>query len=952
MASPTIDPEENRVADLFARYLSLRESGGTTSFESWVQDYPDSAQDLRHLYEGWEKFEAEFQAAFPPPSSSFIHRAGRSDRGRDPEAVMSEARSGMVIGEFTLIRKLGQGGMGQVWEARQASLNRHVALKFLRPDRVTPDSDSFIQREARAGGRLTHAGIVAVYATGETEGVRWIAQELVPGGCTFEDFVHDMRGLEELPPDYYRRIARFFVEIADALQTAHRAGVIHRDIKPQNVLVTPDDHPKVTDFGLARIIDEGSLSGHSLVGTPHYMSPEQALGAPLDHRTDVFSLGTLFYEALVLCRPFDGDTQAELYEQILRRDPSDPRDIRPQVPRDLAVIALKALEKRKTARYATMGDFAEDLRRFLDHLPIRARRPGPIQLAQKWIQRHPTASVTAVLAMIFLMVISVALKIVSDQQRTAQESISLAEKHRRENLILQVQWASEMGDLERASHHLELANAIEPDNPDGHLLLAMGYLRFGRRLEADRELGIAVQKGFKSDGSQLYSATHHFHHGLYQYYRYLKDPSRLTLELAEKHLSQAWSMDPKLDGVLYPLYQVRVFCDDDAGAYEALMAYKERLASGNDFYPMVEALGCERLGDYERAAEILEGVAQDPSLTEGRLQELSFHRALGRIYILLGRMEEAEMLLEKAVELFPRDGESWANLAVVSHFLAQGSADSEDQASLWARVRFFALKAHELLPHSLTPLHHLASVELSRIWEDLRVERAPDSEAWSQARQWLDKLRLRAPSDADSLESELLFLEGLYERDVRGDVQRAAERFRASLALESDHVGSALLLGQLTWFDAQTLEESGREVDELYTRALDLFLAARSAWQRRGDEAELSITEAGTIRYRRRKELFYYQAAEVWIFGTAPWIGRGELAWAAREAIDGQLAEGVSYPDEELLSYAEFLATCPDPELADCERAVEVVESYGLAQAFPGHAGAEAILERIRRICP
>src|SRR5262245_3631931 len=332
-----------------------------------------------------------------PSSLSFFRRRGE---GEFPEPAPGLA-AGKVVGDFRLASMIGQGGMGQVWEAEQVSLRRRVAVKFVRPERVTAHQLELFAREARAGGRLSHPGIVAVYSHGRSDGLAWIAMELVSGAWTLEDFLDEAGRAPEVPEGYDRHVARFVAEVADAMQAAHEAAVIHRDLKPQNVLVTHDEHPKVTDFGLARITDETALSvTGDFAGTYFYMSPEQvaAKRAGIDHRTDVFSLGVVLYELLALRRPFEGDTSHQVAAQILAKDPPDIRTIRSRVPRDLAVIAGKALEKDRDRRFATMKELAADLRRHLANEPIQARPPTRVDRTLKWIKRNPTKSTAAAIA--------------------------------------------------------------------------------------------------------------------------------------------------------------------------------------------------------------------------------------------------------------------------------------------------------------------------------------------------------------------------------------------------------------------------------------------------------------------------------------------------------------------------------------------------------------------------
>jgi tetratricopeptide (TPR) repeat protein len=317
--------------------------------------------------------------------------------------------AGRVIGDFRLVRELGRDGMAVVWEAEQLSLVRKVALKILLPHySLSANALARFEREARAGGRLAHPGIVQTHAVGKADGLHYIAQELVAGGYTLVDSLADLRQERELPEGYYRRAAELFAKVAEALEHAHAHGVIHRDVKPSNILIGEKDEPRVTDFGLARIQDELALSRTGEIeGTPYYMSPEQAAGRAMgiDHRTDVFSLGSSLYEALTLARAFDGDTSQQVFQKILTVDPIDPRRLRSRVPRDLAVICLRALEKNPDRRYASMATFARDLRSWLDGRSIAARPVGSIGKGLRWARRHPVATLGAVSVLVLATVI-------------------------------------------------------------------------------------------------------------------------------------------------------------------------------------------------------------------------------------------------------------------------------------------------------------------------------------------------------------------------------------------------------------------------------------------------------------------------------------------------------------------------------------------------------------------
>jgi WD40 repeat protein/serine/threonine protein kinase len=401
MTSPNSPTEDspNRANKLLVQFLSVSHVDVDAELETLCAKHPGAASELRILYAASQDVEGRF-AFFGSRSDEVESRIGDGARAND------------TIGDFELIRRIASGGQGEVWEAQQRSLNRRVALKLVLPERINSKSLTLFAREARAGGRLAHPGIVAVFGYGEDNGRHWIAQELVEGSWTLRDFIDEMRNAEELPRDYYRSVAGFLAALADALQAAHEAGVIHRDVKPQNVLVTKDDQPKLTDFGLARITDEAAVSvTGDFAGTWLYMSPEQvtAKRIELDHRTDVFSLGVVMYEMLALIRPFDGDTTHQIAEKILMWDPPDLTKIRSKVPKDLAVVCGKALEKRKDARYPTMTEFALDLRRWLSNESIHATPPSRIDCVAKWCKRNPTKSVAAALASVAIIAITLLL---------------------------------------------------------------------------------------------------------------------------------------------------------------------------------------------------------------------------------------------------------------------------------------------------------------------------------------------------------------------------------------------------------------------------------------------------------------------------------------------------------------------------------------------------------------
>ena len=364
--------------------------------------------------------------AFPQVPASFF-RPGKKECPLPTPGL----EVGKVVGDFRLQAMIGQGGMGQVWEAEQISLgNRRVAVKFVRPERITERQLAYFEREARAGGRLSHPGLVGVHGYGESDGLAWIAMELVEGCWTLRDYLDEVSLGEDVPEEYDRQVARFVRDIATAMNAAHEGGVIHRDLKPQNVLITLDNRPKVTDFGLARITDESALSQTGdTAGTYYYMSPEQVAGKRMgiDHRTDIFSLGVLLYEMLALQRPFQGDTSHQVALQIVIKDPPDPQTFRSRIPRDLVVVTGKSLEKDRDKRYASMEELAADLDRFLRNEPIHARPPTRVDRVAKWVKRHPTKSIAGVIAAVaFVIIGALALRIAGQKSDLEVERANLA----------------------------------------------------------------------------------------------------------------------------------------------------------------------------------------------------------------------------------------------------------------------------------------------------------------------------------------------------------------------------------------------------------------------------------------------------------------------------------------------------------------------------------------------
>jgi outer membrane protein assembly factor BamB/tRNA A-37 threonylcarbamoyl transferase component Bud32 len=363
-------------------YLADLQAGKAPDRDQLLEEHPELAAELEACLAGIE----------------FVHRATGPVAPEEPAA----------LGEFRIVREIGRGGMGVVYEAEQTSLRRRVALKVLRYGAVA-DEEAMqrFHREAETVARLHHTNIVPIFAIGSERGVHYYAMQFIQGRSLADVLADSQRTSKPLPP---ADIARWGLQAAEALAHAHQRGVIHRDIKPSNLLLDTEDIVWLTDFGLAKCADEVTLTlCGMLMGTPRYMSPEQAesVRRPIDHRTDVYSLGASLFE-LATGRPvFDSTAPMGVIAQILTAEPERPRRIRPDLPRDLETIILTCLAKEPAQRYATAQALAEDLRAVRDGRPIRARRAHVLGIVVRYVRKRKktlAAGTLVVAATMLLMV--------------------------------------------------------------------------------------------------------------------------------------------------------------------------------------------------------------------------------------------------------------------------------------------------------------------------------------------------------------------------------------------------------------------------------------------------------------------------------------------------------------------------------------------------------------------
>lgn len=313
--------------------------------------------------------------------------------------------------------ELGRGGMGIVFKARQIAANRMVALKLILGGGMADEQQRQRFRiEAEAVARLNVGNIIAVYEVGEHEGQPFFSLEYVSGGSLAQKLK-----VTPLPP---MDAAVLTERLARALDAAHRAGIVHRDLKPANVLLTAEGEPKITDFGLAKFHRDDETSGitqtGAVIGTPSYMAPEQALESKnVGPPADIYALGAILYECLTGRPPFGGGTILETLERVRYRDPVAPRQVRPNVPRDLETICLKCLRKDPRQRYASAADLADDLKSFQLGEPIQARRIGTMEWAWRRIRRNPLVAGLCLSVLLLLAGIGIALNRPAREQPAA-----------------------------------------------------------------------------------------------------------------------------------------------------------------------------------------------------------------------------------------------------------------------------------------------------------------------------------------------------------------------------------------------------------------------------------------------------------------------------------------------------------------------------------------------------
>ncbi|HVE40117.1 MAG TPA: protein kinase [Planctomycetota bacterium] len=629
-----------------------------------------------------------------------------------PDVALAAADPSCILGRYVRVNRLGEGGMGEVWRAWDLELGRWIALKFLKVDNL--DELARFQREARTIARLTHPNIAAIYDVGEHGGRPYLAMQLVDG-----------KTLDDCPRDDRKFLVWAVREVAVAVQYAHEQGIIHRDLKPANIMVEgkPGHVSKSTqsgrsryaaarvyvmDFGLARDVGVSSkLSQGTTVGTPAYMAPEQVRqGEVISARSDVYSLGVTLYEAITGQPPFSSQDPYELFRKIVEKDPPPPRRLDPTIDRDLEMIVLQCLEKDPERRYASAGELADDLERYMDREPVQARHSGSLYRLRKRIARNPVTSLAVAGGLLALTIAAgyvlenraerrrdreqieswrIAALEVSEQCRRATEAIKEAKSLRRARTSRREQWErllDEAGRLAQAaierdptiaSAHYTLGEYLEAS---GSWSAALGA--FDHALARDPQLASAwYRKGLCH--LQLYMDSRAGHDLLEAVAGNLAGPdvSEGEHKLAALHSFRRFAMLQSVRPEAAPEYLAAQAAVAIAEArYEDALSLCERVLAQtqtDEQVWMLQAKAKYHRRDYKGAIATLNVLIADvmPQLAEAHAMRAA---AREKLKDFRGALEDST----RAVDLNPRAASAWVTRAWARNGLEDHEGTAED----------------------------------------------------------------------------------------------------------------------------------------------------------------------------------------------------------------------------------------------------------------------------------
>ena len=721
---------------------------------------------------------------------------------------------------FRMLGLIGKGGGGEVWKAWDRVLQRYVALKFLAGDDTA--NVARVLNEARLQARVDHPHVCHVHEVGELEGRPFIAMQFI-AGTNLRTATAGL-GVE--------RVVAVFREVCLAVHAAHRIGLIHRDLKPTNVLVSEGEDgeltPFVTDFGLARVGVPGAAHSGFAVGTPGYMAPEQARGefAQQDRRTDVFGLGAMLYELLTDRLPFPGDTETAAIAATLTRAPEDPTMRRPSLPADLAAIVLKCLEKRQEHRYQSARLLADDLQRFLDGEPVTARAADPVYLVRKFVARHQAVLALGAISLAIVLAL-VALQVRGSVRARHQAALARQLGQQVKELEVSMRLAAmlplhdigrERGLARVALRRIETttARAGALGYGPGHDALGRAFLALGEVRRAREELQLAWDAGYRESETALAlgrALGELYQQGLAELERFERRSEQLALrrKLETKYRDPALAVLRRARGQL---------TGETPGFVEALLAFYER-----------------------RFAEAISRLDREGSAAGWYFEALTLRGdasvALGNEHRQRGELEEATRLFDTAETAYASACERArsdpaAHLGLCELYGLRIYLDAERDLSPEPAYRAAIAACGDAL--SCDPASsraHNALANAHKRWASRLAERGEDS---------TPAVRLAVASAACALEldpsSAYAFLNlGVGHRmlgeqagraggDAETELAVAVECFEKAAALEPSLVHAANNLGLVWLARARLAAGKGRDAGPSLDQAADAFRRA------------------------------------------------------------------------------------------------------------------------------
>jgi predicted Ser/Thr protein kinase len=442
---------DDDLIDLLTQAEEWHEQGRAFSVADLCPNHPEYWPRLEELWQGMRQLDQQLHVA-----EASHHGSGLNEPPPSPTLPLE-----MFAGKgYEILDEIGRGGMGVVYRARQAGLKRLVAIKMvLAGSYASPKQLARFQRETEILARLNHPNIVQIYEVGELDGMPFFCMEYMDGGS----LAAKIKGQPQQP----EAVAELVETLARAVHVAHEQGIVHRDLKPANILINGAGVPKITDFGLAKYLqEEAGQTGTDILGTPSYLAPEQVRreGVAIRPATDVYALGVILYELLTGRVPHKGDSSVDTVLLVLHEEPVPPSRLRPRLPADLETITLKCLNKEPKKRYLTAATLAEDLRRFLANEPILARPVSHWEQAVKWGRRRPALAAT--IAALFLVTVAGFAGVLWQMLRAeAAKALAVREKETADNerskavrLAEAAKWYTYRANVAAAANALQLGN--------------------------------------------------------------------------------------------------------------------------------------------------------------------------------------------------------------------------------------------------------------------------------------------------------------------------------------------------------------------------------------------------------------------------------------------------------------------------------------------------------------